>query len=76
MHRKLHHLEEILAGRCGGIRAGLLRLTGPFAQKPIESALEDVSGGVLIDHILALGAARIGRNQRPLDGGRRQTLIP
>lgn len=45
-------------------------------RQAVERALEDVSGGVLVDHRLALGAAGIGRDQRPFHGRGRQPFVP
>jgi hypothetical protein len=52
--------------------AGVVRARGERRHlsvcKTIESALENISGSVLIDHRLALGAARIGGDERALYG--------
>jgi hypothetical protein len=45
-------------------------------RQPVERALQDEHRGMLVDHGLAFGAARIGGNQRPFDCRGRQPLVP
>ena len=59
----------------GALTVALLRLQIGFRQ-PFERALKDVDGGVLVDHLLALGAADIDVDQRALDCGGREPLVP
>ena len=58
--------------------AGAQAHGAPFCPRvePVERTLENEGGGMLIDHRLALGAARVGLDQRALDRGRRQPLVP
>src|SRR5262245_22153030 len=46
------------------------------AGEPIERALEDVGGRVLINHPSTAGARHIGRDQLALDRGGGQPLVP
>ena len=59
----------------GALAIALLRLQIGFCQ-PLERALKNVDGGVLVDHLLALGAADIDVDQRALDCGGREPLVP
>jgi len=58
------------AKSAGGWRSmgGLTACASFHFCQAIQSTLQDEHRGVLIDHDSALGAARIGRNQRALDG--------
>src|SRR5215510_14661187 len=44
--------------------------------EPVERALQDEGGGVLVDHLGALLAARIGLDQDALDRDGREPLVP
>jgi len=58
--------RSAVTGAIQGCRA----FAADWRPEPIEGALEDISGGVLIDHSFALGPAGIRGNQRALHGSR------
>ena len=45
-------------------------------REPVERALQDEDGGVLVDHLGALRAAHVGGDQVALDRGGREPLVP
>ena len=47
-----------------------------IASKAIEGALQNEGGGVLVHDLGAAGTAHVLGNERPLDGGTREPLVP
>src|SRR5689334_5660940 len=74
----------LLSGSLGAARSRELTASAALmpqgrqhaAAEPIERALQNVGGRVLIDDSGAAGARHIGRDQLTLDRGSRQPLVP
>ena len=70
-------LEELArSGARPPTEARLPRLSRQDASEPIQRALQDVGGGMLIDHGLALVAADVRLDQGAFDRGGREPLVP
>src|SRR3954453_1073491 len=61
--------RTVMAGSWRGPGAG-------EAQQPVERALQDVGGRMLVDDFGAPGSAHIGGDEVALDRGGRQPLVP